>query len=161
MPAGPLRARADSSAHLVTAALTRAQTLQGKVDCSCMSGAPTDELGPVPCTVCQPVPVATPGKSGSQPAKHPHGKPSVSQSIVATVTEPATVSPRSFPPAVGPTPTPSSPGQVLPSLPIPLPTSGVPSLPLTVSSCGASLSLGPIHVGLGLCTPGVHASLHP
>lgn len=52
IPAGALHDRAAASAALVAAADQRATALQHLVGCSCLSGASTDQLGPVPCTVC-------------------------------------------------------------------------------------------------------------
>ncbi|HEX3334870.1 MAG TPA: DUF5667 domain-containing protein [Jatrophihabitans sp.] len=154
LPTGDLRARADSSAQLVTAALARASALRTTVGCACMNNAATDELGPVPCTTC-----ATPGvtvpKDGRTTTRHPTTTaPSAKPHQGPAGPSPDTVSPDPQP-AGSPTPAPTTtrPGIVLPSLPIKLPTT-VPTLPVDLKSCSASVNLGLIQIQLGTCPSG-------
>jgi hypothetical protein len=66
LPSGPVLDRVRSSTQLVQAALTRAEQLRSNVACACLAGAPSDQLGPVPCTACTPrVPVQ--GPAGTAP----------------------------------------------------------------------------------------------
>lgn len=60
IPAGSLHDRADGSAQLLSDAMGRASVLQGLVGCSCLGSSGTDELGPVPCTVCASAPTPLP-----------------------------------------------------------------------------------------------------
>ena len=52
MPTGSMHDRAEQSTLLVAAAYSRAKALRPVVDCKCATKTGTDQLGPVPCTVC-------------------------------------------------------------------------------------------------------------
>lgn len=139
IPAGSLHDRALASELLVSAALNRAQTLQSMVGCSCLANAPTDALGPVPCTVCNattapPLPVTS-----STPSS---GTPSASRSSHAPTPNATSQSGAGSSGAGSPTGSESGSGSgtspqpslTLPSLPVTLPSLPVtlPSVPLTV-----------------------------
>lgn len=160
MPSGALQSRTESSADLVAAALTRAQTLAPKVDCSCLRATGADSLGPVPCATCptargsapsNPQPGVDPGQTGAS------GKAG-SRATGGTAPNSTVVKPHSSAtpaqPAARTTNPPAVPGLPLPT--VKLPTS---SLPVNVSSCSLGVSLGPLNLGIGLCTPGI--SVHP
>jgi hypothetical protein len=158
IPAGALHARAQQSADLVAAAFARAQQLRAQLGCGCLANGHSDELGPVPCTTCTapnhaPTPSAPGSSTPARPA--PHGSTTApapnrpgsprqgsSGSSGGGGTAPA--------PGGGATPTPTGPLPTLPLPTLPLPTSP----PVTADSCGASVSLGPILVGVGTC--GIH-----
>jgi len=74
LSAGALHDRAAASAELAAAALSRAQALRAILSCSSLDNAPTDDLGPVPSTVC----AAT-----TDPAHHP-GAPAKPNSSTPT-----------------------------------------------------------------------------
>ncbi|MDQ2749775.1 MAG: DUF5667 domain-containing protein [Actinomycetota bacterium] len=57
--AGTLHDRVIDSARLTAESYARAQSLQPKLKCNCLQGAPTDQLGPKPCTDCSAAPVPT------------------------------------------------------------------------------------------------------
>lgn len=165
LPAGALRDRITSSADLVGAAQARARALQSRLGCSCLSGAPTDSLGVIPCDVCSVPTVRPSAPSGSQPATRsgtPAGNAgSSSNAPLGPTPDPVTVTPSGFPPVSG-SGSPSgggsssSGGGILPPLP---PITSV--LPVKSSSCGIGASLGPIGIGIGLCPISVGISLHP
>jgi hypothetical protein len=152
MPSPTLRARTETSADLVGAAVTRAEQLAPKLTTGCASNTSTDSLGPIPqCGL--PVlpslpggqPVTSTGGANSAPANSAPGGNGGSVSIV----------PNNSTTGAQPTGAASSSGGVhLPSVTPPS------SLPVSVSSCGIAASLGPIGIGIGLCS-GIHLSLHP
>lgn len=129
VPAGALHDRALASELLVTAAQNRAQALQSLLGCSCLAAAPTDELGPVPCTVCNvtSTPVTPPSTSvptlpGASTTK-PHQSPtpgatqsSADSSAAGSPTDSGSGSGSSS------SPLPSISLPTLPSLPVTLPT---------------------------------------
>ncbi len=157
LPDGALRSQTLASANLVRAADARAHALAPKLGCGCLATSGSDELGPVPCTVC-----TVPQNLPTSPQTHPAGthKPqgptarSSSQPVVPGGAHASTTAGASTTPAGSK----SAPGLTLPSLPLPSLTS---SLPVNVDSCGASINL-PIlgGVGLNLCQ-GVHVSVGP
>ena len=158
LPNGPLRSQTLASASLVRAADARAHALSPKVGCGCLATSGSDELGPVPCSVC-----TTPRNLPVGPQTHPAGThepkgPSARSSNHAVV--PGGTRGSSTPAASTSTPAggTSSPGLHLPSLPLP---SLTPTLPVDLDSCGASVNL-PILGGidLNLCQ-GVHVSVGP
>jgi hypothetical protein len=163
MPDPGLRSQAQSSVRLVQAAQNRAAALAQNVNCDCLGGRGSDELGPKPCTSCgqQPsaptssTPVTQPRISGQQPghaektsstpaSSHLPGSHGGSTPVVTGDTggKNTTGTPPSSPAGSS-----SGGGLKLPPL---LPTGS--SAPVAVNSCGASVSL-PIlgGVGLGLC----------
>jgi hypothetical protein len=166
MPDQSLRARTESSAQLVGAALVRAKALAPKVGCSCLGSTGTDELGPMPCGSC---PTTTPalstpgGSTSAAPSAEPKparartgaatGRPGQTTTTGSTGTSPA-ASGSSTAGAPRPSSTPT-PGLHLPSLTVPS------SLPVGVSSCGIGATLGPIGIGIGLCPAAIKVSLHP
>lgn len=167
LPAGALHDRVDSSARLVSQAVARANALEKVLGCSCLATTTTDQLGPVPCTVCsattpagttpgsstpgQPVPGA-PTKPGAQPATSGAG----TSGAIAPGSTGAGSSGVSLPGGTSPPlPLPSVTVPPLPS--VPLPSLPIGSTPATINSCGVSASLGPIGVGVGSC--GIHIGL--
>jgi hypothetical protein len=178
MPSGSLQTRAAQSAHLVTQALGRAEALAGEIGCQCLQSSGSDSLGPLPCSGCgssgstgPPRPGATP--SVVKPGRHPSGATasgSASQQAPvpgqhhgsATDTTSAPPGGRKSSPGL-PLPSPPLPSLPLPSLPIPslpFPLPRPPKQPVTGGSCGLTVSLGLIGVGLGTCS-GVNVSVHP
>ncbi|MFN2561991.1 MAG: DUF5667 domain-containing protein [Jatrophihabitans sp.] len=167
MPSGALQSRTESSANLVAAALTRAETLAPKVDCSCLRSTGVDSLGPVPCTTCPPA-----GASGTDPSNPQPGNgggqggtgagsaggKAGSGATGGTSPNSTVVKPHSSATPNQPAPQTTNP-PAIPGLPLPtikLPTS---SLPVNVSSCSLGVSVGPLNLGVGLCTLGI--SVHP
>jgi Domain of unknown function (DUF5667) len=165
MPSGALQTRTESSANLVAAALTRAETLAPKVACSCLRSAGVDTLGPVPCTTCPPA-----GGSGTDPSDPQLGNGGAQGGSASaggnagtgatggTVPNSTVVKPHSSSVANQPQPSAANNTPAVPGLPLPtlLPTK---SLPVVVSSCSLGVSLGPLNLGVGLCTLSV--SIHP
>jgi hypothetical protein len=153
MPSPTLRERTESSADLVSAAVTRAQQLAPNVSSGCANKS-TDALGPLPqCGITSVIPSIV----GGQPSTGTTGAASTAgNSAPGGNGGPVSIVPNTSTTGAQPTGSASSnPGLHLPSL---IPPS--PSLPLTVSSCGIAASLGPIGIGIGLCS-GIHLSLHP
>lgn len=177
IPAGALHQRASASVDLVSAALQRARALQTQIGCDCLRGA-SDDLGPVPCTSCSQPNPAAPGPATRAPsqqptkASSPSGSSTSGSSSARTQGRYGTGSPDSPPGTASSGPGVGVPGLPLPSLtsvpnlpvpsltaplPLPMPTT-LPSLPLplsttplTANSCGVSLGLGPIGIGVGTC----------
>jgi Domain of unknown function (DUF5667) len=152
MPDGALRQRAQSSASLVTAAATRAKALVPAVVNGCASAANADSLGVLPTGGCGAVPTA--GAPG--PGKHGNKSRKPGASNVGTNTGPAVVPvTEANSPSTTPDPSDSSsttkPPFHLPTLPIHLPTLPTKSLPVSVSSCGLGMTIGPIAINLGAC----------
>jgi uncharacterized membrane protein YgcG len=149
MPAGDLRSHAESSAHLVVAALTRAKDLAPVVASTCSGSVTTDTLGPVPQSDCAPAVVLPSESVSQQPSKSQAPNQSHSGSSEGSVGSNGTQSGSagSGPSATGGSS--SSGGGLIPSLPIPTAT---PTLPVTVDSCGVGATLGPLEIGLGLCS---------
>jgi hypothetical protein len=158
MPDPALRNRAESSAGVVDAAVARAQQLAPKIATGCVTDALHDSLGPLPestCTSSSTIP-GIPGVTSGVPG---HGQPVSSGGVGSG--QVVSVLPAGGSSANGVVPTGSQSsssggGGPLPSLP-PITT---PSLPVGVSTCGVSASLGPIGIGVGVCS-GVHVSLNP
>jgi hypothetical protein len=176
IPAGSLHDRAVQTLSLVKAADQRAATLRTELGCSCLGSTGTDALGPLPCstgcTSARPG-TGTPTPSGSHapsaPASTKPGRTSTAPGTGGPTGKqpPARGAPTGAPsgstaPGTTTTPTPSVPlGGVTSSAPqLPgLPglsdsskgTSILPSVPLSVNSCGISANLGPIGVGVGGC----------
>ena len=163
MPAGSLQARTMSSANLVGRALVRAETLAPAVDCACLTSAGSDDLGPVPCTTCDPVALPT------GPAAPPGGS---NKTVPGTASNPSGTAAAPGPNATNTDPDPDNSGTgsspsptsglhlptILPSLPNLLPTA---TLPVTVKSCAIDASLGSIVIGLGLCPLSIGITNHP
>jgi hypothetical protein len=161
MPSQPLAARAQRSSDVVSAAAQRAHALAADVGCSCLGASGSDAYGPLPCRTCG-TPSTAPGRHSGTPAtRSGSGRP-------ASSTAPTGSTAGNAPPAGtgsstgtnhsgGQQPSPGTPtgtsGLPLPDLPLP---TSVPSVPLKAGSCGLTASLGPLGIGLGLCTPGVH-----
>jgi hypothetical protein len=105
---GALHNRAAASTQLASSALSRARALGTVLSCKCLNSAATDELGPVPCTVCSPAPTTgsvsppaptpTPTPTGSVPANQ-----SSSPTGGATATMPTATGPN--PPVILPSAT--------------------------------------------------------
>jgi hypothetical protein len=158
LPSSALRSRTESSADLVNAAVTHAQQLAPKVAAGCSSSATSDPLGPLPIGACGTgAPILPPVLGGNSSSTS--NQPGQTGSGPAGNGESASVVPAGSTSSNGVEPTtgePSKSGVHLPTLP-PLKS---PSLPISVSSCGINASLGPIGIGIGLCS-GIHLSLHP
>jgi uncharacterized protein DUF5667 len=164
IPPGRLHERALASDQLAVRVLDRANRLRADLGCSCLAGTPSDDLGPLPCSTPCAAPRATPGTPGS-----PSGVPS------------GTNGPGSAPPSSGGTAAPptrrttaTNPGAVA-SQPAGTGASSAPasgsatrtsagssssspadgaSQPVTVNSCGATVTLGSLGLGVGTC--GLH-----
>jgi len=150
LAAGALRDRAAASTQLAAAALSRAQALRAMLSCSSLDNAPTDDLGPVPSTVC--AATTDPAHQPGAPAT-PHSSTSAKR---GTPTQPKATDDGGTE-SGGPATLPIDPGtvsgtsgvatsrDVLP-LPIPLP---IP-LPLltTATSSGTSPHLRGVRAGL-------------
>jgi hypothetical protein len=147
VPDGSLKQRARSSAWVVSAASNRAKALAPVVAHGCFQ-ASSDALGVEPATCTSSPSVPVPGTTGRS------GKPNRSGgSGVGTNSGPGVVPVSPLPtgvPGVGTTGGPSGtkPTIPLPPLPTVLPTK---SLPVSISSCGLGVSVGPIGVKLGSC----------
>ena len=159
IPAGTLHDRAGASANLVSAALARANTLQGQLGCTCLKGGGSDQLGPLPCLICTgpaPLPITVP--SGTSTPGAPGGSGSKSSPAQTNGSGSAAGTPSAGGPSATPTPSGSVPALKLPSLTLPslpLPTIALPSSPpLTINSCGVGVTLGPVGIGAGTC--GIH-----
>jgi uncharacterized membrane protein YgcG len=155
MPAGDLRSRAESSAHLVVAAVTRANDLAPIVTSNCADQVTTDTLGPVPAGGCAATlpSQSTTQKTTNAPAPNKSHSTGSGSSGGTSGADSGTAGPR----ASTSNGSSSSGGGLLPSLPIP--TSSAP-LPVSVDSCGVGATLGPLEIGLGLCS-GVKVNLTP
>jgi hypothetical protein len=149
MPDGSLRARAQSSAQVVAAAVHRAQALAPDVARGCASTSVTDALGPLPmgtCTTTGATPTDTPGHRPSRHAtRHSGGQGGVGTADTSGAVVPGATG-TTAPTSGGSTS--SSPIVPMPTLPLPTSTA---SLPVSVTSCGLGVTLGPIGVGLGTC----------
>lgn len=137
IPAGSLHDRADGSAQLLSDAIARATVLQSLVGCSCLGSAGSDELGPIPCTVCASAPTplpplqtviplpglsssqgTEPGSSTSAGGSSTSGGPSTSDSDQA----PAATTGGGSSSSGGGVKVPPLPTISVPSLPVPTPT---------------------------------------
>jgi len=148
VPDSSLKQRARSSAWVVSAATNRAKALEPVVAQGC-AGA-TDAFGVVPTTCASSPTVPVPGTTRP-------GKPGkTGGSGVGTNTGPGGLPVTSIPTTLpGPGTSGGSSGSKQP-IPLPtLPTVPVPtkSLPVSVGSCGVGVTLGPIGINLGSCTP--------
>jgi hypothetical protein len=149
MPDSALRSRTVSSANVVDTAVNRAKSLAPKVQSGCLDSAPTDDFGPLPVSACPSPSVTTPthttpSKQATSTRGASHGTTKGTNGTGSTAAPGAGTST-----ATAPAPKSSStPLLNLSSLPLPTST---PTLPLTVSSCSAGLTLGPIVVGIGSC----------
>jgi hypothetical protein len=160
VPDPSLRNRTESSAHLVDAAVARAEQLAPKIVAGCAAAtAPADSLGPLPQAVCSTTPTSIPpvlgttsGTPRSASATHSGGVSGSGGGSIVSV-QPATSGANGVQPTGSET---TKGGGILP----PILPSTTPSLPVGVSSCGVNASLGPIGIGIGLCS-GVHLSVHP
>jgi hypothetical protein len=171
IPAGSLHDRAVTSSELVAAAFSRAQALNDDMDCGCLNASGTDSLGPLPCSACEvtsptipahdttgsPNPATTQSRTGTDSNGTPAG-PKIGQSQTGGATNGGTGS------SAGGTHTPAGngSGSSSPTPGLPLPSISVPTLPtippvLNTDSCGASVALGPIGIGVGTC--GIHVHL--
>jgi len=158
IPAGALHDRAVKSLHLVKAADARALALKPLIGCTCMSNAPSDALGPIPCTKCDaPTPSVTPGPTSG--ATTPGAPRSTGGPTPNGAHSPANPTSGGTLPTGGSTtpgvpvpsglPTTGLPTGILPSglptsaLPtLPLPRSGLPHLPLPAPSTPTSTCTG-------------------
>ncbi len=152
LPAGPLQSRAASSWHLTSSALARARTLAPKIGCSCLQHASSDKLGPLPCGSCTApaTPSTTTPGGGVVPT---HAAPKSTHGTAGTSGGGSTSGRRSGTSHTPKITVPTAPGGSskaggIPTLPIPLPTKP----PLTINSCGISVELGPLGVGVGSCS---------
>ena len=166
IPASPLHDRAASSEQLAERVLDRANRLHGNLGCTCLTETSSDDLGPLPCTLpCTPPPAKTgspgppaPGGAGTSPGgggTSPSGAHSSATGSGASASLPGI-------PGVSTT----GGGSVL-STPtgtgVSGGSSGAPSLslpasgPITIDSCGLTVRLGSIGIGLGPC--GLHLHL--
>ena len=171
IPAGALHDAAASSATLIASAYARATQLQAVIGCGCLDNARSDDLGPLPCTACAGPARPNPPGHGSGTAPGSTGtsnspRPGQSHSPDAPGGGAASA-PGGSTPGVPRTSPPGSSGSGGGSLPLPTPSLPLPSLPLpslplptpsvSTDSCGASISLGPIGIGVGTC--GIHIGI--
>jgi hypothetical protein len=159
VPAGTLHDRIAQSEALVRAAAARDTALAAVIGNACMKGADSDSLGPIPVSSCVPAttgpgtkPTVAPGKTttrtGHAVAPVPPNGTTTSVGNGATGSAGGGTTTQG---AGGGTSTTSGVHVTVPPLPIPSTT------PISVGSCGVTVSLGPIDIGLGTC--GVHAKL--
>jgi hypothetical protein len=152
IPAGPLHDRAAASAQLVRAAAARADALQRLSGCSCLGSAATDQLGPVPCPVCdlQQSPVPTPGKQQPTSTTTPGGGTKTPGGAGSTAPGGATGATSTAPAAGGTSGGATGGGTggtgvTAPSLPLPSITVQVPTLlPSSGTSTSPATSTSPI-----------------
>ncbi|MDT4893724.1 MAG: hypothetical protein QOE97_2759 [Pseudonocardiales bacterium] len=165
LPAGSLHDRAAGSTRLVDDALGRGAALQGLLGCSCLANAPSDDLGPVPCTVCSVAPPALPtvqvptivpsvppGAGSSQTPNVPGtgrttsgtGSAGTGTSGTGTVVDPTTGGSPSSSGGKVSLPQLSLPPITLPTVTLPTPTTSTPTptptpTPKATSSCSVNL----------------------
>lgn len=174
IPQSRLHERAAASRQLAARVLDRANRLRADLGCSCLAGTASDDLGPLPCTLpCSPpgtAPSSPPGTSGSgtpgtpgTPGRTGGTGPGSGPPSNSTATPPATRNTASgatrggsglpgLPVVPGnPSPAPTSPGPGSSSGP------GTAATPVTVNSCGVTVTLGSLGLGVGTC--GVHLHL--
>jgi hypothetical protein len=153
VPPGDLRTRVQASLTLLKRIETRSAALQGKVGCACLSQAPSDDLGPVPCSPCNSPGASIPGSSpgapgGSGPAGQP-GSGGTSSNRSGTATVPNGSAGGSSGARTGGT----NPGGVTVGNGVGPTTRGglsaTPSLPNTVGSGGLGTTLPGVSVGVG------------
>ncbi len=170
IPPGPLHDRAHGSEQLATRVVDRANRLRADLGCSCLTGTSADDLGPLPCTTPCAAPrttPATPHSPGSTPSgsSGPGSAPPSSGGAPAppTTRKTATSAPAgaSRPAAAARSGTPAR-GTSRPSAPLTSagaggasPTAGL-SPPIVVNSCGVTITLASIGVGVGPCGPHLH-----
>jgi hypothetical protein len=146
VPDGSLRERAQSSARLVHAAVTRAQALAPAVANGCASTTSVDSLGALPGGC------GTGSSSVAPPPGTKTGKPQRSGGN--------SVGPNSGPVGVPVTQANSpsggtdgsSSGSASPVLPLPSVPLQTKTLPVSVSTCSVGVTLGPIGINLGSCS---------
>jgi uncharacterized protein DUF5667 len=171
IPPGALHDRAFVSEQLAERVLDRATRLHDNIGCTCLAGTANDDLGPLPCALpCHPPAsqsgpasspppgsaVTSPGGNGAPPPSPSHAtgtKSGASASLppIPGLPGSATGSSPGSSTATGGTPSASGTGSGLPS--VSPPASG----PIVVNSCGVTVTLGSIGVGLGPC--GLHLHL--
>jgi hypothetical protein len=64
LPAGPARARTQSSLVLLQKVAVRLGQWKSQFNCGCLSPNRVDDIGPLPCSGCRPQPKPTPPSSG-------------------------------------------------------------------------------------------------
>lgn len=166
IPAGALHDRAVGSQQLAERVRDRATRLNGNLGCSCLTATSSDDLGPLPCTLpcnppaSKPVQPLTPAQTGA-PAPPGGGASTAPSTAHSTAT--GSGASASLPPIPGLSPSAGSgtgPGQgpggsgTLTGTPT---GPGSASGPIVVNSCGLSIQLGEIGIGLGPC--GLHLHL--
>jgi uncharacterized protein DUF5667 len=161
IPPGQLHERARASEQLAVRVLDRADRLRADLGCSCLTGTPSDDLGPLPCSTPCAAPRATPGTPGS-PSGAPSGTngpgsaPPSSGGTAAPPTRRTTATRRGaaapHTAAASSAPARGSPGPTLTSLGSGSSSpSGSASQPITVDSCGVTVTLGSLGLGVGTC----------
>jgi len=167
IPPGTLHDRAAGSEQLAERVVDRANRLRANIGCSCLTETSSDDLGPLPCTLpCNPpanlTSPAPPGAGGTTP---PGGSSTAPSGAHSTATSGAASAPLPGVPGV-PTSASGSAGTTPPTGTAPSGSSsslGLPSLslpasgPVAINSCGLSITLGTIGIGLGPC--GLHLHL--
>jgi len=150
------------SAALITSAQARAAELSQNVGCGCLRSAPSDSLGPKPCTACAKPATPSQGGTGTQPtrpAPSPTSFPVHSGNGAGGASGTGTGTAHSSHggaaahtgsvPSSTPSPSPTKKGIVSVTLPTGKPTSTPPLVDL--NSCGVGLNVGGIGIGLNLC----------
>ena len=151
IPAGSLHDRAAQSAQLLMDAMGRASILQGLVGCSCLGTSGSDDLGPIPCTVCVSTPsnvpsLQVPTTAANSPSSKPKpGAKSTAGSTSGGSSDNSSTETGVLPPLVtGGSGSSSSGGGGLPTV---LPTITVPNLPLPTPTHSATCVINL----LGIC----------
>jgi uncharacterized protein DUF5667 len=178
IPPGPLHERALASKQLAARVLDRANRLRADLGCSCLTETSSDDLGPLPCSTPCAAPRAAPGPGSSpgspspstagSPATGTTGPGSTPRSSGSVPAPPATRTTagtgsavESRPAAPSPSSTPaggsttSSAAQTSPAPPSASSTTS-PSGPIVVNSCGMTITLASIGIGVGTCVPHLH-----
>lgn len=149
LPSGPVQSRTKTSWQLTSSALTRARTLAPALHNPCLQHAASDKLGPLPCSAgSSATPAGTGPNGGVVPTRSgPGTTPRTGGNTGAGPTATRNTASRSPQATAHPAPPAPSASAGRPELPLPLPTKP----PLTVNSCGISVALGPLGLGIGTC----------
>jgi uncharacterized membrane protein YgcG len=157
-PAGALHDRTQGSVNLLQRVAARSDALKKNLGCPCLAAAVSDDLGPLPCSPCQPLTSSVPGSSRapgqtSVPGGPPR-LPGIGGTPTATPSGSAGQQQGSNSGGSQSGPAPSS-GPALPGAP----SQGVPSLPVSGGSSGLSGSVPGVSVSGSAGSGGISVSL--